>query len=234
MARYVLLICFLIAARGLTAQSFELVGLQETYRGIIGETIKVPIRFKNNSDKPITLTIRKISDEIGSTQKNFFCLDKNCGDHQTEEFSVRLEANQTLTSLQVGLEAGLAQGFSSVRYLAFNKTNLSESFEFELNFLVEEALEKEDIYVSSLIMLHDVYPNPVTDHAFVDYNLLDNQVKAKIVIHNILGNAIDDYPLPASENKVKIRAEALNSGIYFYTLYLDNEGVVTRKLIVKK
>jgi hypothetical protein len=68
----------------------------------------------------------------------------------------------------------------------------------------------------------------------VDYNIINDDIEAKIIIHNILGNAIEEYDLPAAENKVKIRAESMNAGIYFYTLYLDNEGVVTRKLIVKK
>ncbi|HYC84264.1 MAG TPA: T9SS type A sorting domain-containing protein [Chryseosolibacter sp.] len=232
MVRFLVLICFLIAAGGVNAQSFELLGLQDTYRGNIGETIKVPLRLKNLSDKPITLTVRKVSAELGSTQKNFFCVDDNCSD--TEDFTVRLDPGQTLTPVQVGLEAGLAQGVSSMKYLAYNKANPAESFEFELNFIVEEASKKQDIYMSTRIMLHDVYPNPVTEYAFVSYHVVNQQVKAKIVIHNILGNAMEDYPLPASENVVKISVAALNSGIYFYTLYVDNEGVITRKLIVKK
>jgi hypothetical protein len=234
MIRPLLIICFLTWAIGSSAQSFELIGLQDTYRGIIGETIKVPIRFKNNSDRPITLVIRKVSNQIGTTQKNFYCIDNNCLDHRTDDFVLKVEPNQVLSSLQVALEAGLAQGASSIKYLAFNKANPSDAFEFELNFLVEEKMEKEDIYASDRIMLHDVYPNPVTDHAFVDYNILDTHIKAKIMIHNILGNAIEEYPLPSSENKVKIRADALNSGIYFYTLYIDGEGVITQKLLVKK
>lgn len=223
-----------LLALGSSAQSFELIGLQETYRGIIGETIKVPIRFKNNSDKAITLVIRKVSNQIGTTQKNFYCIDNNCLDQRTEDLVLKVEPDQMLSSLQVALEAGLAQGASTIKYLAFNKHSPSDSFEFDLNFLVEEKAEKQDIYSSNLIMLHDVYPNPVTDQAYVDYSILDSHIKAKIMIHNILGNAIEEYPLPASENKVKIRADILNSGIYFYTLYIDNEGVITRKLIVKK
>ena len=234
MGRYLLAMTLFLLALGSSAQSFELIGLQETYRGIIGETIKVPIRFKNHTDKAITLVIRKISNQIGTTQKNFYCIDNNCLDQRTEDLVLKVEPDQMLPSLQVALEAGLAQGASTIKYIAFNKHNLSDSFEFDLNFLVEEKPEKQDIYSSNLIMLHDVYPNPVTDQAYVDYSILDSHIKAKIMIHNILGNAIEEYPLPASENKVKIRADILNSGIYFYTLYIDNEGVVTRKLIVKK
>lgn len=234
MVRYLLLKCFLIAAVACSAQSFEVLGLQDTYRGVIGETIRVPLRFRNNSDRPIILVIRKVANQIGTSQKNFFCIDNTCLDHRTEDYTLKLEPDEVLGSLQVALEAGLAHGASSVKYLVFNKSNTSDSFEFELNFNVDERAEKQDIYSSPHVMLHDVYPNPVTDHAFVEYSIIDPQVKAKIILHNILGNAIDDYPLPASENKVKIRADALTSGIYFYTLYIDDEGVVTRKLIVRK
>ncbi|MEJ2005968.1 MAG: T9SS type A sorting domain-containing protein [Cyclobacteriaceae bacterium] len=82
--------------------------------------------------------------------------------------------------------------------------------------------------------MNDVYPNPVTDFAFVDYNLLDRDAEAKIVIHNVLGSAIAEYDLPYLETRVKISADELNAGVYFYTLYVDNEGVMSRKLIVRK
>jgi hypothetical protein len=40
--------------------------------------------------------------------------------------------------------------------------------------------------------------------------------------------------MPYNERSIKILADNLSAGIYFYTLYIDNEGVMTRKLIVKK
>jgi hypothetical protein len=234
MSRLYLLVWLVGIVSSLHGQSFELTGLQESYRGTIGETIKVPLHFKNNSDKTVTLIIKNISNQLGTSQKHFFCPDQNCLDASVQDFLVKLEPNQTLNSLQIGLDAGLAQGASSIRYLAINKYNPSESFEFDLNFMVEERAEKQNIYSSPRVLLHDVYPNPVTADAFIEYSILDSHVKAKIVIHNILGSPMEEYALPSSENKVKILAEALNTGIYFYTLYIDNEGVVTRKLIVKK
>jgi hypothetical protein len=229
-----LLICVVIAGISGYAQSFDVVGLQDNYKGLIGETIKVPVRIKNTTDKSMVVVIRKVAGQIGTSQKNYYCIDNHCLDHKTDDFFVKLEPNQLLSTLQIALEAGLAQGASSIKYLVFNKSNPADQLEFEVNFQIEEKAEKQNIYSSDIIQLHDVYPNPAVDHAFVDYSLLNSNVKAKIMIHNLLGNTIDEYPLPASESKVKIRAEALNSGIYFYTLYLDNEGVITRKLLVKK
>lgn len=217
----------------LAAQSFEVTGIQETYKGIIGETIKAPINFRNTSDKTVTLIIRKVSSEIGSTQKNYFCIDANCLDQKVEDHIVKIEPGQTLTSFNVALEAGLVSTMSSVRYIAYNKSNPSESAEINLNFVVDEKPEKQNIYNSRHISIQDLYPNPINDYAFVDYKILNDKIKAKIIIHNILGSQVGEYELPSLESKVKIRAEELNAGIYFYTLYIDDEGVMTRKLIVK-
>jgi hypothetical protein len=79
-----------------------------------------------------------------------------------------------------------------------------------------------------------VYPNPVQTQASIDYKLHSESVKARLTLHNILGKIMGDYDLPASETRVKIQADELTSGVYFYTVYIDNSGVLTRKLIVRK
>ncbi|MFN7603180.1 MAG: T9SS type A sorting domain-containing protein, partial [Bacteroidota bacterium] len=79
-----------------------------------------------------------------------------------------------------------------------------------------------------------VYPNPVQDQAFIDYKLHTETVKAKIVVHNVLGKAMGDYELAFDDTRVKIQADDLVPGIYFYTVYLNNNGILTRKLIVRK
>jgi len=216
------------------AQGFELTSPQESYKGLIGETIKAPLRFKNTSDKPITLIIRKVNGQIGSTQKNYFCLDNNCLDQRVEDYIIKIEPGQVSNSLQIVLEAGLVSGESALRYVAYSKSNPSQSVEFELNFAVEERAEKQDIYNSRFVTLRDVYPNPVIDQAVVDYKIMNDQIKAKIVVHNILGNIVGEYSLPSMENFIRVKTDDLSAGIYFYTLYVDNEGVMTRKLIVRK
>jgi hypothetical protein len=218
----------------LKAQSFEVLGLQESYKGSIGDLIRAPLNFKNKTDKTITLILRKVDTQIGSSQKNFFCPDNNCLDQRTEDYILKIEPGQTTENFSIGLEAGLVEGFSAIKYIIFNKSNPTESSQLELNFDVVGRPEKSSIYTSRFITIHDVYPNPVTDYANIEYRLHADQVKIKIVIHNILGNTVTQYDLSNAETKVKILAEQFNSGIYFYTLYIDNQGVMTRKLIVKK
>jgi len=40
--------------------------------------------------------------------------------------------------------------------------------------------------------------------------------------------------MPYIENKIKISTDELPAGVYFYTVYLNNSGVLTRKLVVRK
>lgn len=233
MKKFLYGVFILLSTTKTVGQGFEVSGVQENYKGFIGETIKAQLRIKNTTDKPLSLIIRKSNALIGSTQKSYFCIDGNCSEQRTDEYTVRLEPGQVLSSLQIVLEAGLVSGESSVKYIVFNKANTAEFIEFDANFIVEEKPEKQSIYNSKYITLHDVYPNPVVDNAYVDYKIQNDRVKARIVIHNILGNIVGEYNLPLQENKVKMRTEELSSGVYFYTLYIDNEGVLTRKLVVK-
>ncbi len=233
MKRLLLIGCVFICGV-LNAQNFEISDVQDSYKGSIGDIIRAPLWFKNNTDKPITLILRKAEAQIGSTQKNFYCIDNNCIDHRNEDVILRIEAGQTLQNFSIGLDAGLVEGFSAVKYSIYNKSNPSEISSVELNFIVEGRPEKSSIYTSRFITIHDVYPNPITDHANIDYQLHNDRVKTKIVIHNILGNALSEYELSYADSKIKILADQFSAGIYFYTLYIDNEGVMTRKIIVKK
>lgn len=233
--KIVLLVVLVIALNSAAvAQGFEIAGLQDNYKGTIGESIKAPVRLKNTSDKPITLVIRKISSEIGSTQKNYMCIDGNCLDQRIEDYLIKLEAGQSLNSIQIVLDAGLVSGESLIRYQVYNRIYPGQPVEFDLNFNVEERPEKEHIYSSRYVTLHDVYPNPVVDQAVVDYKILNDRVKAKLVVHNLLGNKVGEYSLPSFENFVRFKTDELTAGIYFYTLYVDDESVMTRKLIVRK
>ena len=234
MKRFWLLAILISASLAGFGQGFELISIQESYKGIIGETIKAPLRFRNTTEKPITLIIRKVTGQIGGTQKNYFCVDNNCLDSKVEDYIVKVEPGQTLTNLNISLEAGFVSGPSTLKYIVYNKSNPGQPVEFVLNFDVEEKPEKQSLYSSKFITLHDVYPNPVVDHAQVEYKILNDQIKAKIVVHNLLGNMVGEYQLPSLENLIRIKTDDLNAGIYFYTLYIDDEGVMTRKLIVKK
>jgi len=234
MRKVFLLVVLAFCSWGALGQSFELIDRQENYQIGLSENLRIPIRIKNNSDKPQLYIVRKVSSDFGSTQKGYFCLDKNCLDPGIEEFSKRIEPGETLNLLSFTLESGLVTGQNSVRFEIFARNMPHEILEHNVNIAIEEKTSKLLVYKSREITVHDVYPNPAIDQAFLEYQIHNESLKAKVVLHNILGSAVGNYELPHSDLKVKIQTDELPPGVYFYTLYLDNDGVLTRKLIVRK
>ncbi|HZX75200.1 MAG TPA: T9SS type A sorting domain-containing protein [Cyclobacteriaceae bacterium] len=215
-------------------QSFDLISSQEAFQTGINETLKIPIHIRNNTDKPQTYVIRKVQGELTSSQKGYFCIDKNCLEGGIDEFTKRIEPGQTLSNLFYTLETGLIAGQGNFRFEVFVRGSPKELTEYNVGVSIGERLSKELVFQSKDITIHDVYPNPVTDAANMDYRIHNETIKAKVVIHNILGKSVGDYEMPYFENKIKILTEELPAGVYFYTVYLDNSGVLTRKLIVRK
>jgi hypothetical protein len=234
MTRCCLILWFVfIASIAAVGQGFEIVDRQENYQAIISETIQIPLRVRNTTDKSQFYVIRKSTSEMGASQKGYFCLGRNCLEQGMDEFSKKVEAGETI-DLYYTLETGLVTGLSSLRFEIFMRGNPQHAAEHNVSVQIDEKRETNFVFHSKDITIHDVYPNPVTDQAFIDYSIHNEAIKAKVVIHNILGRTMNETELPVFETKIRLSAEELTTGIYFYTLYLDNDGVLTRKLIVRK
>jgi hypothetical protein len=218
------------------AQEIQVEENSNVQSGRLGSIIRVPVVIENTSDQAVYVVVKRLNMVIGSSQKSYFCWDGDCYDEDIEKIPIskRLEPGEKTDALVSVLEAGLAEGFSTVTYRIYNRDDPTIYVDHEITYQVENKPDERLIYESRTIRINDVYPNPVTEFAFIDYDLLDRDAEAKVIIHNVLGSAIAEYDLPYLEKRVKISADDLNAGVYFYTLYIDNEGVMSRKLIVRK
>jgi hypothetical protein len=226
-------IFFLVGLSG-QAQQFEVTYSHEVLKATIGESIQAPVRIRNNDSKPITLILKKLPSDLGSTQKSFFCIDKYCTYPGTDELVIRLEPGQTIADVVVTIEAGLSAGTSTSYYSISSKNNPASTTDFEFTFTVEDVPERKSVYHSKYLTLHDVYPNPAVEFAQIDYKIHELKPVYSIVVRNLLGNIVGQYKLISDESRLKIRTDELTPGIYFFTLYIGNDGVVTRKMMVKR
>ena len=233
MKRLVILALVLFSLPG-WAQGIEWIDRQESYQAGLNQTLRVPIKLKNLTDRPQVFVVRKAQSDLGSNQKGYFCLGDDCSDPSIDQFSRKIEPGETLANLYYVIETGLVVSANSFRFEAYSKANPALATEHAFSLSVEEKPARSLVFNSKDISIHDVYPNPVSDWATIDYRIYNESLKAKVVIHNILGSTVGQYELPVFESKVKIQADELTSGVYFYTVYLDNVGVLTRKLVVRK
>lgn len=214
------------------SQSFELSDNEVNIRGKIGERIEVPVSIKNLTDEPLSLVIQRRENNIGNGQASFICWGEDCAENTS--LHKKLEARATENHIVASFEAGLAGGLSSVKYIIFNKNNPQDDVELTIQYTIEEPSYNAEIYNSKLINVTDVYPNPVKDFLFMNYNMLEPDANVKIGIHNVLGSVVKEYQLESFESKARIETSELNSGVYFYSITVDNETVLIKKFVVRK
>ncbi|MDH5597561.1 MAG: T9SS type A sorting domain-containing protein [Cyclobacteriaceae bacterium] len=234
-SRVIILVYLLLGWAYTSAQTFS-VEENKQISGRIGEQLIVSFSITNISDQPINIQVKRIEKNIGSSQKTWFCWNNECYDEEVRQLplSKRIEPGQTITSFKSVLTAGLLEGYSQLKYIIFNKENPSETVEVTANYTVEGTDTEAFIYSSEDVVINDLYPNPITEFAIIKYSIKNKDAEVKIVIHSVLGSIMGEYNLQPLESEIKIQAEEFNPGIYFYTLYIDNDGVMTRKLIVRK
>lgn len=226
----------LILSMTVQAQSFEILETKNVYQGAVGERITAQIPIKNLTNNPLQLIIKRVDKTIGTSQSNFICWDGNCLDSEINEtpLSKKIEAKEITKEFTSELDAGLVPGVSTVKFLIYNRDNPSESVEYEVNYTIVEKEASKALFNNADLQLDEIYPNPVTKFAIISYELKNIDIQAKIVLHNVLGSIVEEYELLPYENKIKIITENMNPGVYFYTLYLDGDGISTHKLVIRK
>lgn len=223
------------------AQSLKIVGTNADQHGVIGNDIRTTIKVKNVADVPVYFSVSEVKKQIGSSQKSFLCIDNDCDKNNIARKAGNIPdrihkvmPGQSSESIVAVLESGLVAGISSVTYRFTNVKHPNDFIDFEFNYEIEERPNEGLLYSSMNVDLTDVYPNPVTEFAIFDYQIKNDSKEAKIIIHNVLGSIAGEYKLNPFEQQLKVSVEDFNPGVYFYSLYIDNEGVATKKLVVRK
>jgi len=84
--------------------------------------------------------------------------------------------------------------------------------------------------------LFGAYPNPASNAFVIPFDLIEN-ASVKIVVTDILGKeliTISKNNLQAGMYKETFDANGLNNGVYFYSMYVNDIKLSTRKLVIQK
>ena len=79
----------------------------------------------------------------------------------------------------------------------------------------------------------NLYPNPNNGNMILDYNLGKDE-KGELAIYDISGKMLASYILSSEQKTLTISKTALNSGVYYYSIIVNNVILETRKLVILK
>jgi hypothetical protein len=217
-----------------SAQQVRVLSEGVEFSGKIGSSQRKTVLLHNESSQPKTYLLRNIKGSIGSSQKMRICLGDQCFDPKKDLAKVvlKLAPGEIYTDLYLDFELGIAETMGSIDLVFVNPESLREFFVVEATYAV--ASEPVADFSHKDVKLGDIYPNPSNRVAQLDYTVVNAKAKAKITVTSFIGNPIAEYELDPARNSLVIQVSDFQPGVYFYTLFVDNKNVVTKKLQVKK
>lgn len=216
------------------AQQVRVLSEVVDFSGEIGSSQRKTIILQNESNQQKTYFLKNIRGGIGSSQKVKVCFGDQCFDPKKDltKVTIKLAPGEIYTDFYMEFEMGIAETKGTFDLYFVNADNIRENFVVEARYSVSGSPRPE--FSHKDIKLSDVYPNPSSRIAQLDYELVNPKAKAKITINSFIGNPIAEYELDPERSSLVINVSEFQPGVYFYTLFVDNKNVVTKKLQVKK
>ncbi|MCD4683179.1 MAG: T9SS type A sorting domain-containing protein [Bacteroidales bacterium] len=112
---------------------------------------------------------------------------------------------------------------------AYNNTNGKDIFLVKINLdsLVSTNTEEYIIAAKSI----NIYPNPANDIIYIDlqYDMVDENTA--VIIRNITGSKVE-RTINQRSSIIKIPVNDLNNGVYFLSISMSDQPVITEKIII--
>jgi uncharacterized membrane protein YciS (DUF1049 family) len=99
---------------------------------------------------------------------------------------------------------------------------------------VSDVFSEDKLYATDQIEISNIYPNPAHDLVKFNYVINDPNMKVKITIRNVLGSVVREEELSHQSRQLEISVNEYTAGMYFYTLSINNQSVITKKFLVKR
>lgn len=218
------------------AQEVRVLSENLDFNGTINQSQRKTVILHNETDQPQTYFLKNIRGNVGSSQDVKICIGDDCYDSKKDlaKIKINLDPGEIMTDMYLELEMGIMETRGTFDLFFVNERNIREAFVVQARYDVRGLESNEEKFVHEAISITDIYPNPAQRVAQVDYQVKDKSVEARIAINSFIGNPVQSYVLDPERNTLLINVSDFNPGVYFYTLFVGNKNVVTKKLVVKK
>ena len=204
------------------------------FNGKIGDSHRKSLIIQNDSKEPKEFQLKFIRGNIGTSQQVKVCIGQRCYDPKKEFSKIKLVLgpNEIFTDLYLEFDLGITETRGNFDLHFVNPNNARDMFVIEAIYSVANTANEESNFKD--IALGSIYPNPSNKVAQINYEFKNPKANAKINIISFIGNPVAEYVLDPNQKSLVINVADFNPGTYFYTLFVDNKNIVTRKFVVKK
>jgi len=198
------------------------------------EAIEYHIYVANNHTQNLDVKVKKYVYELLPGAFNTFCWGV-CFDPTVSESpnTISIPSGTTnKTDFYADYSSIGQDGISLVSYTFFNEANINDSSNVFILFHTSPL--SVDKYYTKNASISLPFPNPANNFVRFTYDIPIGANDARIVLKDITGNIIKNIILSHEKGQVTIDLQSLASGIYFYSLVVNDRIGITRKLLIQK
>lgn len=158
------------------------------------------------------------------------------------------ELEKVLPNLVITDDKGI-QAINYIELIPLLTKSISEQnkrisdLENQLNTLMDEyknlaecCSQKNGVAVNSIDHLHQATPNPTTGLCRISYTLVTKDKQAYILLKDINGRTLNTYNISQKNDAgyIDLQMSQYSSGLYYYSLVVDNQILSTKKIVLSK
>ncbi|GGZ28424.1 hypothetical protein GCM10007049_21750 [Echinicola pacifica] len=203
--------------------------------GKINDIQRKSVILQNTSDSAKEYVLKFMRGNIGSSQTLKVCIGEQCFDPRKDlaKVKITLKPQEVFTEFYIEMNMGITTTKGTFDLHFTNSEDLRDVFIVEGVYeCISETKEEETNHRD--ISFGSVYPNPSNRVAQIDYSIKNPNANIKLLINSFIGNPIQEITLSPRQKTVLINVSDFNPGVYFYTLIVNGENIITKKLVVKK
>jgi hypothetical protein len=210
------------------SQDLEAIHPTFHYYGPNTTDLVATVEIRNNSSQNFDVIVENYSRLLTTNHFSYFCWVL-CYDTSVylSPDPMQLAAGATTSAFYDHVIPNNINGDDQITYRWYDKNGLSDTLEitFHYHFGTAGIIEMN----SSSLSIQG--PNPANTHTKISY-LLSGKKNARLVVTNMLGSKVKEINLSDNQNTLELSVADLISGVYVYSLVIDEKIISSKKLIV--
>ncbi|MCF8228484.1 MAG: T9SS type A sorting domain-containing protein [Bacteroidales bacterium] len=187
--------------------------------------------IKNISANTIEVLAKKnVISEVPETT-NTFCWADQCYSPTTivSTQSKTLASGESATDFSAHYQPAGTEGITEINYIIFNADNPQDSIYINVSFKTSPEGLQEEMLAEKISA---AYPNPADNEVFFDLSQELFPAGMKLIVHNIVGEVVKTIHISGKSGQLSLNVSDLNSGVYMYSVLIDEKIIKSSKLII--
>lgn len=237
MRKLLLTISMGVLGLGVSAQSsLTITSLDLFPTGLVNDGIiqSEGVIENTNGGGDIDVYVRRYTIDTVAGSQNYFCWGQ-CFEPGTDVSpnGIIIGDGQSSSEFYADYKPNGNAGTSTLAYCFYSGNHVSDSVCATIRFTAN-PLGVQDVFMGNQSGISESYPNPARSIANINFALKQGWKKAELTVYSMLGSKVKEIKLKDDQGTVKLPVSDLPSGMYFYTLTVDDRDISTKKMLVTK